>query len=143
METPLYITCCAAVKDPAEGLLPAAWRYRSGRIDAVLALAVEHTVGFRILSGRFGLVAAGEPIPVYDHLLTGDEVPAHAARVAAQLGDIAPGRVVFFTRSAEADPAAQPYRACAEKACRLAGLPCRVVELPAGPVHMAMLEMLG
>lgn len=143
MEAPLYITCCAAAKDPAEGLLPAAWRYRSARIDAVLALAVEHAVGFRILSGRYGLVAAGEPIPDYDHLLTGDEASALAARVAAQLADIGPGRVVFFSRSAAADPAAQPYRACAEEACRLAGLSCRVVELPAGPVHMAMLEMLG
>ncbi len=143
MATPLYITCCAAIKDPVEGLLPAAWRYRSARIDAVLALAVEHTVGFRILSGEYGLVAAGEPIPDYDHLLGADEVAAHAERVAAQLRQLAPGRVVFFTRSAEADRAAQPYRICAEEACRLADLPCRLVELPGGPLTMAMLEMLG
>ncbi len=143
MDEPLYITCCSARKDPAEEPLPAAWRYRSSRIDAVLALAVEQAAGFRILSGRFGLVAAGEMIPDYDHLLTAAEAPALAERVAAQLGEIAPARVVLFSRDAEADPGAQPYRACCELACRLAGVPCRVVTLPAGRVNMAMLEMLG
>ncbi|MFO7609541.1 MAG: hypothetical protein R6X35_10150 [Candidatus Krumholzibacteriia bacterium] len=143
MTVPLYITCCAARKDPAAEPLPAAWRYRSSRIDAVLALAVEHAVGFRILSGKFGLVAAGEPIPPYDHLLAPAEVPAHAAQVAAQLRDVAPLRVVYFSRSDGDDPAALPYRICCEEACRQAGISCRVALLPAGPVDLAMLEMMG
>ena len=142
MNAPLYVTCCSAAKKPGDGLLPAAWRYDSRRLDAVLNLAVEHAVGFRILSGRFGLVAAGEPIPDYDHLLVAAEVAAHAGKVAAQLGEIAPRGVVYFTRDAAADPGAQPYRACCEEACRLADVPCRVVELPAGPVDFATLEEL-
>jgi len=143
MNLPLYVTCCAAAKDPAPGLLPAAWRYRSSRIEAVQALAVEHGVSFRILSGAFGLVAAGEPIPDYDHPLTGDRMDALAGRVADQLRTVAPARVVCFSRTAADNPAAQAYRACCEEACRRADVPCRVVLLPAGPVDMAMLEMMG
>lgn len=140
MDVPLYVTCCSAAKKPGEGLVPAAWRYDSRRIDAVLNLAVEKAVSFRILSGKFGLLAAGEPIPAYDHLLTPDEVDAHAERVADQLRGIAPVEVVCFTRDAATDPGAQPYRACCEEACRRAGVPCRVVELPAGPLEA---ELLG
>ncbi len=143
MDLPLYITCCAAAKDPTPGLLPAAWRYRSSRIEAVLALAVEHGASFRILSGEYGLVAAGEPIPDYDHLLTTGEVDALADRVAVQLRAVAPLRVVCFSRAADEDAAAQAYRACCEEACRRADVPCRVVLVPAGPVNMAMLEMMG
>jgi hypothetical protein len=142
MNVPLYVTCCTAAKKPDPGVMPAAWRYCSPRLDAVLNLAVEHAVGFRVLSGEFGLVAAGEPIPDYDHLLTGDEVAAHAGRVADQLREIGPLGVVFFTRDAEADPGAQPYRSCCEEACRLAGVPCRVIELPAGAVGIEILESL-
>ena len=50
--------------------------------------------------------------------------------MADQLREIGPSGVVFFTRDAEADPGAQPYRSCCEEACRLAGVPCRVIELP-------------
>ena len=143
MKTPLYVTCCAAAKDPAEGLLPAAWRYRSARIEAVLALAVARGAEFRILSGRFGLVAAGQPIPDYDQPLTAAAAPLLAEAVAARLREIGPGRVVLFTRTDGDDPGAGPYRACCLAACDRAGLPCRVVELPAGPVDVAMLELMG
>ncbi len=142
MHDPLYITYCAAAKDPAEEPMAAAWRYKSSRIDAVLALAVERGAGFRILSGRFGLLAAGEPIPWYDHLLTAGEVPAHAATVARQLADTGAGGVVYFTRGAAVDPGTPPYLACCQEACERADLPLRVVELPAGPLDLAMLDLL-
>ena len=142
MNAPLYVTCCSAAKKPGDGLIPAAWRYCSLRLDAVLNLAVEHAVGFRILSGEFGLVAAGQPIPDYDHLLTGGKAAAHAELVAAQLREIAPQGVVYFTRAAAEDPGAQPYRACCREACRLAQVPYRAVELPTGPLDVTILAAL-
>ncbi len=132
--TILYVTYCAAAKDPTPGPLAAARRYRSTRIDAVGAWAVRRGAAFRILSGKYGLLAPDEPIPDYDHLLTADQVAAHIQHVAGQLRGLGPSDVVFYTRRADADPGAMPYRRCCVEACGLVGVACKVIEVPDGPV---------
>jgi len=136
----IWITCCAAAKDPVSGELPAARRYLSTRIDAVGLLAARRGAEFRILSGKYGLLAPETPIPAYDHLLGPAEVDDHAGRVAQQLTELAPARVVYFTRPAATDPEAAPYRRCCEAACSRVGIPCEVVEVPDGPLTAQMLE---
>lgn len=141
MNRTVLVTCCAADKDPAPGEMAAIHRYRSTRIDAVAELAARRDWGFGILSGKFGLLAAGTPIPDYDHLLLPAEVVDLARRVADQLAERAPERVVFYTRSPGDDPDSVPYRKCCEKACALAGVPCVIVETPDGPLTAGNLEV--
>ncbi|MCP4572869.1 MAG: hypothetical protein GY838_11000 [bacterium] len=141
MSRTLLVTYCAADKDPAPGDLPAIRRYRSTRIEAVAALAGRRQAAFRILSGEFGLLAPEDSIPWYDHLLVAGEIDRLAGRVAAQIADLEPSRVVFFTRSAVADPCAGPYRTCCETACSRAGVLCAVVALPSGSLTAEDLEV--
>lgn len=136
----LYITCCARNKESAAGLLPAVRRYRSTRIGAVAELAARRKAAFRILSGEYGLLAPDAPIPAYDHLLAADEVTGLVRRVARQLAELAPARVVYVTRTAAADPLATRYHACCVEACALAGIPWRSLEVAAGPLDADALE---
>lgn len=140
MSGTLLVTYCAADKDPDPAPLPAARRYRSTRIAAVAELAARQGAGFRILSGRFGLLAPETPVPWYDHLLCEAEVAGLARGVAARLREEAPDSVVFVTRTPAEDPQAAPYRACCEGACELAGIVCEVLETPRGDLTADDLE---
>jgi hypothetical protein len=133
----LLVTYCCREKDAAAGDIPARDRYLSPRIRVAEMAAGLLGWDFAILSGRHGLLAPGAPLAFYDHLLTADQVPAHAARIAGPLADSGVSVVVFLTRSPDVDPGTGPYRACVEEACRLAGLPLAIHtiggETPAGP----------
>ena len=88
---------------------------------------------FRILSGKFGLLAAADPIPWYDHLLLPAEVSDHARLVADQLDALGPERVLLFARPEEDDPRVAPYRSSLAEACRRCGVHCAVVDYPVIP----------
>jgi len=123
-----FVTYCAAAKRPDPGLLPAAERYLSDRISRVGSAAAVLGYPFFILSGKFGLLAPLDPIPDYDHLLTGGEVQDHARRVADRIIELGLATVLFFSRPLDVDPGAGPYRRAAAEACRLAGVEFKLVE---------------
>lgn len=85
--TPICIFCthCSARKGETTGLLPASQRYLSERIRQVEELAKQDGLRFYILSGEFGLLESGQPIPWYDHLSVSEEVPALVEKVTARL----------------------------------------------------------
>ena len=126
----ILMTYCAARKARDPEPMPALSRYRSDRIAGVAAAAEALGLEFFILSGRYGLLAPGDPIPYYDHLLTMQEAPARAAGLAAQLRERGVVRVLFFSRSLEADPGVEAYRETARLACAAAGAEFVLVELP-------------
>lgn len=124
---------CSAPKRDDEGLLPAVERYLSERLQGLWSLGRREGAPLFILSGRFGLVAADEPIPWYDHLLVADEAPAMAARVAAQLRGLGIEAVVWHTASPAVAPAVQPYLDVMSSACREAGAELAVRLLDGDP----------
>src|SRR5665213_1086849 len=81
------IICSAGsrAKDPWQYPLPARLRYTGSHIAKVARTAHEEALPFYILSGVYGLVAADDPIPYYDHLLSLDEVGALAAKIVSRL----------------------------------------------------------
>jgi hypothetical protein len=124
------VTYCARDKNPASGLMPAGERYLSSRIRETGEAAATLKVRFLILSGLYGLLDAAEPIPNYDHLLTIEQVPAHADLLAGQLAEKGVGKVVFVSRSLATDPGVGPYREAIGKACAKIGVCCHILEMP-------------
>lgn len=129
----LVCTYCSGPKREDGGLLPAVDRYLSERVDGLCELAASNADEFAILSGKYGLLAADEPIPWYDHLLQPDEVEALAVRVAGQLLERAPDSVEYHTANPHRVPAVEPYGATLQRACVIAGLPLSIRFLKGDP----------
>lgn len=83
----LLTTCCAA-KRPDPGLLPAADRYVSPRIDVAKRMARRLDLPLLILSGVHGVLEARQGVPLYDHALQPAEVEALVPRVVARLREL-------------------------------------------------------
>ena len=120
--TIVYCSYCSARKRPDPDLLPAQARYDSARLREVARLAAADGARLLILSGRFGLLAAGVEIPWYDQRLSADEVPAMATLVAAQLRDERVAVLVWFTVASTVDPGVAPYCEVMRRAAAAAGV---------------------
>jgi len=125
----LYATYCSADKRDDEKPLPAIQRYRSERIASVANRAQTDDVRFGILSGSFGLIAPGNPLPWYDHLMTAAEVAAMSKRVSLTLKQWNITAVRWFSASASVDPDVEPYAAAMRAACRLEQIPFTRVDV--------------
>ncbi|MCB1182265.1 hypothetical protein KDM41_02455 [bacterium] len=131
----ILCTYCAGRKRPGSRPLPAIRRYLSPRIAELHREARRRgsAWAFRIVSGRYGLLAPETPLPWYDHLLREDEVPAMAAEIAAALSRDRATHVEYHT----ADPfrlrQVAPYHQALVQACALSGIPVDVVLLPGDP----------
>ena len=90
----MVVTYCCRKKNPSPDLLPAKERYLSSRIRAAGETASLLRFGFRILSGLYGLLAAGQLIPDYDHLLTVEKVSEHAVKLKGQLAELKVAKVM-------------------------------------------------
>ena len=136
----VIITSCCRDKDPAEGRIMALERYLSPRIKAASEVAVTLEVPFRILSGLYGLLEPGHPIPDYDHLLVADEVEEHAVLLQEQMQDDPFTRVAFVTRTLAVDPGGGPYREALRRACTRAQLDFHLVEFESEFLEAEWLE---
>ena len=126
---PVFVTYCSKNKDARRPLLPAAERYKSERIAQVRGAAEALGVGFRILSGKFGLVAVADKIPYYDHLLKWEGIGGLLPVVRRKLVRDKITAVVYFTRPLRKASAPLAYHALIEAACAAAGVPMLVIEL--------------
>ncbi len=127
-------TYCAGNKHRGAELLPAVRRYRSDRIGDLHKLARRQGTAFFILSGRFGLITAEQPIPWYDHLLSADEVRGLVPGVAAVLAEAGVTAISFHTADAAVAPQVAPYGEVIRQACLLSGLELEIVILPGDPL---------
>jgi hypothetical protein len=125
----VFSTYCSAEKETFGELLPAIERYRSERIRRIYSAALTCGVGFFILSGEFGLLTPNQPIPYYDHLLTGDEVEAHSLTVAEQINQHVITQIIFFTLPVTVDEKLVAYHACLRLACQKASISLSLVEI--------------
>jgi len=104
----LWITTCSKDKRLDVGLVPAAQRYVSSRIAAVVARGQQLGKTVFILSGKYGLLAPGEEIEWYDRPLSAEDEPAITELVTRRLAAENAGRVIFY-----AEPAGTPgWRPC-------------------------------
>ncbi|MBU8870175.1 MAG: hypothetical protein KOO60_04780 [Gemmatimonadales bacterium] len=118
----VVITYCSGPKRKDGGLLPAVDRYLSRRIRTLYQEATASAVEFRILSGEFGLVAADQPIPWYDHLLSVEEIGELTEKVAAGLTGLRADTVEYHTADPALFPDVAPYQEVIEAACRVVGM---------------------
>ncbi|MBN1873373.1 MAG: prolyl oligopeptidase family serine peptidase [Anaerolineae bacterium] len=117
---PCYISLCSARKREDEGELPAIERYTAPRVNDVYHWARRDRAEFRIFSGKFGLLQAGDPIPWYDHRLQAEDVSAMATQVAEQLKTQGIHKLVVYTAVTEKHPAELIYLGCLQVAAGMA-----------------------
>lgn len=102
-------TACSKEKITTAGLIPALDRYASSRIRSISHKAEINDLGFLILSGKYGLIEAQQPIPWYDHLLVAEEVKPMVALVSRQLKALQVESLTFYAVDEQQDPSWQPY----------------------------------
>lgn len=124
----LLCTTCSAEKRRDEEPLPAVERYSDPRIHALARRARREKKPMAILSGRHGLLEPGEPIHWYDYALPASEVEALAPKIAAQLGERAVTRVIFYARPPET-AGWGPYHEVIARACAAAGAELDTVDM--------------
>ena len=126
----LFATYCSAHKTTAGGLLPAAQRYQSRRIQHLVDLASAAQQPAAILSGKFGLIPIDEPIPWYDHLLQEAQILDMTHQVQQTLQKWQVTEITWLTASPEVDPNLIRYQTVMVQACRLMGAALVVTEWP-------------
>ncbi|MDB4678143.1 hypothetical protein OAE93_00275 [bacterium] len=125
-------TYCSAEKQTVVGNVPAISRYISKRIDRVAKQAEKENRPLFILSGKYGIIPAAHPIPYYDHLLTQEEVLAHAKKVASQIKEHGITHITFYTRSLQQDPNVAAYINCINQAAELVQVSLVIEEVAFG-----------
>ncbi len=129
----LVSTICCREKDRAEGLLPAFRRYRSERIDTVRHLAREAGLPFAILSGKFGLIDAGQPIPYYDKLMEEADLEDIVEKNTVYIKKNGIGEIVFLLPDPALDPHVKPYLESMERATAASRCALKTIFVPPYP----------
>lgn len=114
-------TCCSRRKAEDEGLLPAVERYTSPRVAHVATESSRLGLPLLLLSGRFGLLDAGERIPYYDEPLTDEGVARLVPIVVKQIREKGVEALAFYAR-ARSRPGWEPYHRALEAACEETGV---------------------
>ena len=97
-------------------------RYDSARIRQVQSAAASLGIGFRLLSGKYGLLAPRDKVPYYDHLLKWEEIGRMLPGVIKRLARERVAAVVYFTRPLRKASAPLAYHALMEAACAARGI---------------------
>ena len=121
----LLLTTCTAHKRHDAGLLPATERYVDPRVDAAVVLAARLELPLVVFSGVYGLVAAAEPIPYYDHALQPDEVDTAATALAERLVATGVARITAVLEP-RAVPGWAPYHDALMRGCQQSGVQLQV-----------------
>ncbi len=134
----IVCTICCREKDRADKLLPAIRRYKSERIKTVAGLARNAGMPFAILSGKYGLINADEPIPYYDKLMgEGDLGEIIAANIAfLEKNEI--GKVIFLCPDPAIDPHVQPYLRSIQASARGTACKLETIFLPPMPESLIL-----
>jgi hypothetical protein len=136
-QQPIVCTICCREKDRSEGVLPAIRRYKSKRIDTVAGLARDAGRPLAILSGKYGLIDADEPIPYYDKLMGEGDLGEIIAKNIAFLEKNNVGKVIFLCPDPAIDPHVQPYLRSIQAAAR--GTRCKLETIFVPPMPESLI----
>ena len=129
----IICTYCSGAKRKDGGLIPAVRRYQSKRILNLGEKADSDGLEFMILSGEYGLIDRGYPLPLYDHLLQSWEVDKLSNRVATTLCMAGVKEVEYHTAAPELYSPVRPYLSVMEAATSRASVALRIVILAGNP----------
>ncbi|MEK7068678.1 MAG: DUF6884 domain-containing protein [Patescibacteria group bacterium] len=115
----IVCTICSRVKSEESVVLPAQERYLAPHIAQAKVFAEMLELPYYILSGKFGLVRADEPVPYYDHRLKEDEIDRVAGWVMSR---IAQDKITHINFCAEQKPTWAPYEEILRRACERTGV---------------------
>ncbi|MBL4624373.1 MAG: hypothetical protein JKY42_04445 [Flavobacteriales bacterium] len=81
----IYCTTCSKEKSTQEGKIATIQRYQEERIRTIYNKSQQDNIGFRILSGKYGLLSATDEIPWYDQVLLTHEINNMIDLIALQI----------------------------------------------------------
>lgn len=113
----IYCTTCSKDKSTYEGRIAAIQRYQDERITSVYHKSQQDKKGFRILSGKYGLLAPTDEIPWYDQVLLLNEVNNMIDLTALQLEHADVSSVELFVKDPQENPDWQNYITTMVGAC--------------------------
>ena len=125
----VYCTICCRKKNPNSNPIQAVKRYISKRIRSVYEFSQYHDVGFRILSGKYGLLKPDDRIPWYDKKLEFSDISQVKENVKQQLIEQGISEITFFSMDPEIYFDWQPYFELIRSACFEVGIPFNVILL--------------
>ena len=134
----LVCTICCREKDRTDKLLPAIRRYKSERIKTVAGLARDAGLPLAILSGKYGLIDADQPIPYYDKLMGEGDLGEIIAANIAFLEKNEVGKVIFLCPDPAIDPHVQPYLRSIQAAARGTGCELKTILIPPMPESLVI-----
>ncbi|XKT75205.1 MAG: DUF6884 domain-containing protein [Patescibacteria group bacterium UBA2103] len=123
----IICTICSKKKNTQTGFLPAKDRYLGDHINTASNISQKQKCEFFILSGKYGLIHAQEPIPYYDYLLTDDAADKLTEKVGAQIKENNITEIIFYT---ENNPNWKPYEKVITSASEKLQVSLRVQNLP-------------
>ena len=136
----ILLTTCTAHKRTDAGLLPAVQRYVDPRVEHAVAWAAQGVLPMMFFSGVYGLLAASDPIPYYDHALQAHEVEDAARALAKRLAALGVDSVSAILEPRSAAGWA-PYHDALTRGCRLVG--AQLVVLDWDPVRQQVSGSVG
>lgn len=125
----VYCTVCSRDKVKTYIPLNAVELYLGPHVKNIHGLSQGDGVGFRILSGKFGLLRAEDAIAWYDYLLTEDAVDELREKISNQISSQGISEMTFFAENREEHPNWNPYYDAIVRACEGAGIELRLKEL--------------
>lgn len=117
----VYCTSCSKEKSTKEGRIPAIQRYRDERINSVYHRSQMDNKGFRILSGKYGLLSPTDEIPWYDQVLLPHEVENMIDLIAIKLEAENISTIEFFIKDPNENPDWETYANAMIGACEKTG----------------------
>ena len=113
----VYCTICCRKKNPNPNPMQAVERYISKRIRSVYEFSQYHDAGFRILSGKYGLLRPVDRIPWYDKKLEFSDIPQVKEIVKQQIIEQGITEITFFSMDPDTYLDWQPYFELIRSAC--------------------------
>ena len=115
----IYCTTCSKDKSTHEGRIAAIQRYQDERITTIYHKSQQDNKGFRILSGKYGLLSATDEIPWYDQILLLHEVNNMIDLATVQLEHAEVSSVKLSVKDPQENPDWQNYITAMVGACSI------------------------
>ena len=115
----IYCTLCCKKKSLDKRKIKSIKRYFSGRIIKIYQKSAIDRVGFRIFSGKYGLLKPEKKIFWYDKKFSQKKISEMAGLLEKQILKEKITRIVFFAYNPERNKGWHPYLKVLKIACRM------------------------